>query len=619
MVSADFSVGGQAVDHRILNISVIQEIGQHSTYEITLDLAQFLIASDGPAFDLMANFKNWIGKEFTLLFKKGEGEVKYLGYIRRVNFSGAQVTLSGIGKSFQMDVVTKSRGFVDQSLHATASSVLAEYNGIGEISAPDSGFTRPFTGQYKETDFGFLSRLAGMEGWMVYDSGEKLIVASEPPSGSGTPLGYKDLPAGDGNLTVEMVPVTVSAVTSGKSPDTLYKADTKQISFNGSDSLHDLAIDAASSTYAGKSTELFDEDAEETNELQQRMENRAKQVASEAVRFEATTNRPEVRLGYLVKIENHPVQHEDLIVIQAVVQYTESRDYYCSFTAVPASRFKGLVQVSISPLETMMTAVVVENTNDPDQVERVRVRLPWAVDAPVWARVATAGAGEEHGAGWTPEVGDEVVVGFSFADPSRPLVLGSLYNETAKPQFETTDSQREILLGKTRKGNEIRITETADSDEIRIVMPESQNEISMKLGGEEPTILIKTAGALNVEGKTVTVKAEKEMLLEAESIEIKAQKTMDLSAEEISINATSALEQESQEIKITGKQSVGVTGQQSLDMKGMQVNVSGDQAIEAKAPMHTVQGDATMKVSGAQVDMGGSAMVKVAAPIIKLN
>lgn len=73
---------------------------------------------------------------------------------------------------------------------------------------------------------------------------------------------------------------------------------------------------------------------------------------------------------------------------------------------------------------------IVTNNNDPKTRGRVKVALPWL--SPTyesdWARVAQFGAGKSSGAMFTPEVGDEVLIGFEFGDPRRPYVLGGLLN-----------------------------------------------------------------------------------------------------------------------------------------------------------------------------------------------
>lgn len=73
---------------------------------------------------------------------------------------------------------------------------------------------------------------------------------------------------------------------------------------------------------------------------------------------------------------------------------------------------------------------VVTNNNDPKTSGRVKVALPWL--SPTyesdWVRVVHAGSGAASGSMFTPETGDEVLVGFEFGDPRRPYVLGGLRN-----------------------------------------------------------------------------------------------------------------------------------------------------------------------------------------------
>ena len=86
------------------------------------------------------------------------------------------------------------------------------------------------------------------------------------------------------------------------------------------------------------------------------------------------------------------------------------------------SRFTGLV------------CGIVTNNNDPDKRGRVKVTMPWLSPdyESDWARVAHPGHGAAAGTWFTPETGDEVLVGFEFGDPRRPYVLGGLRNAGTK-------------------------------------------------------------------------------------------------------------------------------------------------------------------------------------------
>ncbi|MGI8664486.1 MAG: phage baseplate assembly protein V, partial [Jatrophihabitans sp.] len=85
-----------------------------------------------------------------------------------------------------------------------------------------------------------------------------------------------------------------------------------------------------------------------------------------------------------------------------------------------------------SPFAGVVCAVVTNN-NDPDAHGRVKVALPWlSTDFETdWAPVAQVSAGPGAGATFLPAVGDQVLVGFEFADARRPYVLGSMRTDTS--------------------------------------------------------------------------------------------------------------------------------------------------------------------------------------------
>ncbi|MDH5257473.1 MAG: phage baseplate assembly protein V [Gammaproteobacteria bacterium] len=71
--------------------------------------------------------------------------------------------------------------------------------------------------------------------------------------------------------------------------------------------------------------------------------------------------------------------------------------------------------------------------NDPDNLSRVRIRFlsyddVGDQDGPMWARVSVPFAGNQSGAFFIPNVGDEVLVSFVNNDPRMPVVIGSFWN-----------------------------------------------------------------------------------------------------------------------------------------------------------------------------------------------
>jgi len=88
---------------------------------------------------------------------------------------------------------------------------------------------------------------------------------------------------------------------------------------------------------------------------------------------------------------------------------------------------------------------VIDN-QDPDGRLRVLVQKVRPDDAErsgdgVWATVAMPSAGPDHGFVFTPQVGDTVLVGFEGGDQDSPVVLGSIWADTATPPGGVDDVQ----------------------------------------------------------------------------------------------------------------------------------------------------------------------------------
>lgn len=115
---------------------------------------------------------------------------------------------------------------------------------------------------------------------------------------------------------------------------------------------------------------------------------------------------------------------------------------------------------------------------DPERQNRVRVKL-YAVSGTagqageLWARVCTLFAGNNRGAFWMPDVGDEVLVGFLMGDSRAPIVLGGLWNGST-PAPETLDAQNNLKVVRSRNGNRIVLDDTTGSEKVMVETPGGQ-------------------------------------------------------------------------------------------------------------------------------------------------
>ena len=157
----------------------------------------------------------------------------------------------------------------------------------------------------------------------------------------------------------------------------------------------------------------------------------------------------------------------------------------------------------------VVEAIVVEAASDPANEGRVKVKYPWFDDGTVsdWCRVVQPYAGNGYGATFTPEVGDEVIVGFSHGDMRLPIVLGGLYNGQDKPPASRTDTDDQKLI-RTKGGHELLFDDSSGGPKLVIT---SAGGHKVTLDDKPGTVKVETSGGQSLEldkaGKA-TVKAD---------------------------------------------------------------------------------------------------------------
>jgi hypothetical protein len=172
---------------------------------------------------------------------------------------------------------------------------------------------------------------------------------------------------------------------------------------------------------------------------------------------------------------------------------------------------------------------IVTDIVDPQNACRVRVRIPSISDAGegVWARLSSFQAGNERGAFFIPEVGDEVILGCINNNPDSPVVLGKLYSGFNPAPFPVeeenniqgivtrqnlrivmNDDDRSVEIS-TDSGNKLLISEAKKGFELE---DENGNKIIMNNNGitleSIKDINLSAQGNINVEGLQVSMKAD---------------------------------------------------------------------------------------------------------------
>lgn len=213
----------------------------------------------------------------------------------------------------------------------------------------------------------------------------------------------------------------------------------------------------------------------------------------------------------------------------------------------------------------LQTGIVTALENDPDQEDRIKVRLPLVSTSEegVWARLATLDAGKERGTFFRPEIDDEVVVGFFHNDPRHPVVLGMCHS-SAKPAPETAKDSNHLKGYVSRE----RMKFTFD-DEKKIILIETPGGNNMTLSEEDKSIVIEdqNGNKISLDGSGIKIESYKDLILKA-----------------------------AKDIKI----------------EGMNTDVKAQTAFKAT-------GTASAEVSGASTSIKGSATTVIQGGVVQIN
>ena len=158
---------------------------------------------------------------------------------------------------------------------------------------------------------------------------------------------------------------------------------------------------------------------------------------------------------------------------------------------------------------------LVTDVNDPQELGRVKLKFPWFDQnmETEWCRVRQFYAGNQYGAFFIPEVGDEVLVSFIHGDMRLPIILGGLYNGKDIPPSHRANDKDEKMI-KTKGGHLIVLDDTSGSEKISIIDKNGDNSI-----------------VIDTVANSITVKSGKgKLILEGQGIEIKSGLGIDVTA-----------------------------------------------------------------------------------------
>jgi uncharacterized protein involved in type VI secretion and phage assembly len=193
-----------------------------------------------------------------------------------------------------------------------------------------------------------------------------------------------------------------------------------------------------------------------------------------------------------------------------------------------------------------LTIGIVTNNDDPDKLNRVRLKLPYLSQEQEtgWARVLQPGAGKGRGWNVLPEIDDEVLVGFEHGSIDRPFVLGGLVNGKDQPPYLNNsgllDNGKVVARTFTSSlGHEMYVADGSKAADQHIKLITAGREATLFLGVEkidlqaegipvkvfngDGSIEIAKNGAITMDSKnSITIKAAQDVKIEGANVSIKA-------------------------------------------------------------------------------------------------
>lgn len=270
---------------------------------------------------------------------------------------------------------------------------------------------------------------------------------------------------------------------------------------------------------------------------------------------------PELIAGRYIQLEFVGPEFSKPVFLSTVNHKIDNTGFITSFTVgggksaveklVASSDKEGTESAKAKGLTSGVMVAIVTDNKDPDGLARVKLKFPMLEgdEESDWARISSLMAGNDRGALFIPEVGDEVLVAFHMGDISEPYVLGTLWN-TQQPSPKVDGDKNNIRKFKSRAGHELifddddsagkvtihtkkgHIIEFTDSDDtIKIADKDSNNTITV-VGGSTNQISLKSSSTeitINQQG-AVTINGQQSVKVTAPQISMEAKASLELKA-----------------------------------------------------------------------------------------
>ncbi|MGV0924848.1 type VI secretion system Vgr family protein [Empedobacter tilapiae] len=493
-------IDGKIVPH-YKHFSLEQHSQTHHKFELILDHDIFGMYENHQ----LETSNKFLGNRLTVVIRYKDiedgperifvGVITKVGYLQEHTSLG-NIVLSGFSPTILLDGAPHTQSFGgDQSVNMSIIATQLIKEGLGEtkfdvrVSGKNASDIL-YSGQYNETHYNYLCRMATAYGEQFYYDGEVLHFGELPPPNKALKLVYG---RNVNDISIELNAVHTkpdfygynssqdSKLTSGETP-IKHRGDLAKTAYKNTENIFKTKALQIAPIRANTDLDVVNS---------QRSEAGLKGV--EVFTVSGSTTIPFLYPGCVADLEmrkqdSNKTTYFTRIMITDVEHDFDTLGHY-------TGRFKAIASDTgflpkpffTTPKAEPQIATVVSNT-DPKGQGRVKVKFGWQMhDTTNFIRMMSPDAGgtdqvtQNRGYVAIPEVGDQVMVGFVHNHPDRPFVMGGMFHGKVGLGGGVNNSVKSI---QTRSGHRIVFTE----DESIVITDKSGNEIHLDTTGSNINI-----------------------------------------------------------------------------------------------------------------------------------
>lgn len=506
--------------------SLFQSAVSHHEFSLTLNDRSF----DTPQNHRMEEAKKMLGKKITVTFKykgKDNPERNFIGVVTKVGFSRGRndegvIILNGKSPTVLLDAAPHTQSFGGKqvvSLKSAVQEVIKEGWSSDYKFRVDTTYSNvPYLCQYEETHYNFLARIAETYGEQFFYDGQELHFGKLPPPEPPIKLIFgKDVE--DVDIQLKAHHINRSFYGYNSNDNEVLKVGKTPV--NHQSSLAKEVYDMSENIFKTPSLGVAPMKASTGNDIEAVQKSTIGSIAVDVFTVSGRTSLPFLYPGCTVDMEMLDTKTKDtnyltkLMITQINHSVDSLGNYVGNFEAIASDTGFLPRPVFHTPIAEPQIARVVDNKNDKGCVQ---VRFDWQKDSTEWIRVMTPDAGSSDKVGKNrgfvaiPEIGDQVMVGFTHNHPDRPYVMGSLFHGKIGSGGGSGNNIKSLS---SKSGHSIELNDGSgitikDKSGKDIIALDGTNKISVMAGNEislstgKSSITLKADGTININGVKVT-------------------------------------------------------------------------------------------------------------------